>query len=94
LGQERRLLAVRIDEDDLPSRTRDRKRNPRYATARADVEQSQVCALRQMRQHGQRVEHVMRHHPRRLADRGQVVPAVPFREQRDIRVELRALCIG
>ena len=58
---------------------------------RADVEHAQVRALRQVRHHGERVEQVVRDHALRLADRRQVVGAVPLREQREVRAQLRAL---
>ena len=38
---------------------------------------------------GERIERVVRDHALRLADRGQVVRAIPLREQREIRRELR-----
>ena len=41
-----------------------------------------AVALRQVRQHRERVEQVMRDHARGLANRGQVVGLVPLREQR------------
>ena len=44
-----------------------------------------------MRQRGQRIEEMMRNHAVGLANRGQVVRAVPLVEQRGIRKELR-LC--
>ena len=42
-----------------------------------------------MRQHRERVQHVMRDHAFRLADRRQVVRAIPLGEQREVGVELR-----
>src|SRR5262245_59079124 len=41
-----------------------------------------------MRQHGERVEDMMRDHPLRLANCGQVVGCVPLREEGDISLEL------
>ena len=58
-----------------------RRRRPTSSTRRC-------CARRQIRQHGQRVEQMVRDHPRGLADRRQVVRPVPLREQLEVRVEL------
>jgi hypothetical protein len=47
-----------------------------------------------MRQHGERIEHVMRDHSLPLTYRRQVVRAIPFREEIEIRGELLARIRG
>ena len=93
LLQECPFLVTAVQRHDVPGRPRDRERERRHAATAADVEHSQFRARGRggkKRQHGERVEHVVRHHALRFADRGEVVGPVPFREQLDIRGELAA----
>jgi len=85
LAQERRFLLARLRQCHVPARPRDGERNAGQAGARAGIGQAR-CFLRQrqVRQHGEGIEQVMRHHGERLADCGQVVGAVPFRDQRGV----------
>ena len=85
LGEERGFLVVRIHHHDAPvrvarSRAECRERRRREPTSSTRNEGD----ARQMRQHRERVEQVMRDHARGLADRGQVVRLVPLREQRQV----------
>ena len=85
LLQERALLVVAVEQHDVPPRPRDRERQSRARRRRCRRRARAGARARgKVRQHGERVEHVMRDHLLRLADRGQVVRAIPFREQREI----------
>ena len=93
--QERALLVVAVEQRRRASRAarsragcRARRRRCRRRAARSAVR------ARQVRQHGERVEHVVRDHALRLADRGQVVRAVPLREQREVGERAASRCAG
>jgi len=92
LHEERRLLVVRINHDDMRVGARDRERNARYAAAGAHVEDAQSRRCRKVRHDRERIEQMMRDHALRFADRRQVVRLVPLRQQREIRGQRRALC--
>ena len=85
------LLSGRFDERIAPVEVRDGKRQARKAGARPDVGDREAL---QMRQHRERIEQVLVHDVRRIADRGQVEARVPVAElghERQERVDLAAL---
>ena len=79
------MAAVERHHAPLGSRDRERNRRARRRRCRRRARADRALAVvRKVRQHRERIEHVVRDHALGLADRGQVVRAVPFREQLEI----------
>src|SRR6185437_3762239 len=93
LSEEARLLPVRIEQYHVPIGPRDGQRNARNAAARSYVEHAQARVCGKPRQNGERIFHVEQLHLRPLPDRREVVDAIPFRQQIEIKRESRA-CPG
>ena len=95
LREERALLVIRLEQRRRASGPRDRQRNAGNAAAAADIEHAQRRPIAADRgSTASASSSVMRDHALRLANRRQVVRAIPLREQRQIRGQLVARCIG
>jgi hypothetical protein len=85
--EEAHLLAHGLDDADAEIRPRDRQRHSREARSRAHVDQPSARRRRRGDEQGEGVEEVLRRDLRRIDDRGQVHPLVPFAQHAAVPVE-------